>query len=554
MARRPAQRCAVYTRKSSEEGLEQDFNSLHAQREACEAYIESQKQEGWTVLREAYDDGGYSGGTMERPGLQRLLQAVQDGSVDVIVVYKVDRLTRSLADFAKIVEAFDARGVSFVSVTQPFNTTSSMGRLTLNVLLSFAQFEREVTGERIRDKITASKQKGMWMGGHVPVGYRAEERSLVVKPGEAETVRTLFRLYRDYGCVRRVRAEAERLGLTTKAGGAFSRGHIYRVLANPIYIGRIPHHETSYPGNHAAIIDADLWQGVQDRLTDNRVARRQLKNAKEPSLLAGKLFAADGTRYTPSHTNKQGKRYRYYIENTSTPHEAQSKPQRIPADEIERIVLDGLGRVLTTPQDLIDAIDRPELDAPTANAIARAAKPLNQALQDPKRRTEIVRHLVAEITLDADTISVALDRSALRQALDIDDDPSDEQASPYRIDIPVQIRRRGVEQRFVIHGGNTDDTGQVDQGLIKALLRAHDWWARIRNGTVSGPAAIAAIDGVQSSYVSRLLPLAFLAPDITEAILDGKAPVDLTLDWLTKQLELPIEWDAQRRLLGFPRR
>ena len=253
-------RCAIYTRKSSEEGLEQEFNSLQAQSEACEAYIRSQRHEGWILARTRYDDGGFSGGNMERPALQRLLADIQGGRIDIIVVYKVDRLTRSLADFARLVEIFDAQGVSFVSVTQQFNTTSSMGRLTLNVLLSFAQFEREVTGERIRDKIAASKKKGMWMGGNVPLGYDASERTLVINPAEAETVRRIFALYRELGCVRRVKDEADRLGLRTKrsttangierGGKPFSRGHLYRLLSNPIYIGQIAHKGQLHPGQH----------------------------------------------------------------------------------------------------------------------------------------------------------------------------------------------------------------------------------------------------------------------------------------------------------------
>src|SRR5882762_634887 len=254
-------RCAIYTRKSSEEGLEQEFNSLQAQSEACEAYIRSQRHEGWVLARTRYDDGGFSGGTMERPALQRLLADIQGGRIDIIVVYKVDRLTRALADFARLVEIFDAQSVSFVSVTQQFNTTSSMGRLTLNVLLSFAQFEREVTGERIRDKIAASKKKGMWMGGNVPLGYDASERTLIVNPAEAETVRCIFALYRELGCVRRVKEEADRVGLSTKRGTTasgterggrpFSRGHIYHLLSNPIYIGEIAHKGQLRPASGA---------------------------------------------------------------------------------------------------------------------------------------------------------------------------------------------------------------------------------------------------------------------------------------------------------------
>ncbi len=277
--RKKTLRCAIYTRKSSEEGLEQDFNSLDAQREACQAFVLSQRHEGWKALPNAYDDGGFSGGTMERPALQRLLADIASGQIDVVVVYKVDRLTRALNDFARIVDVFDKQGVSFVSVTQQYNTTSSMGRLTLNVLLSFAQFEREVTGERIRDKIAASKKKGMWMGGFVPTGYEPKDRSLVIIEAEADTVRTIFKLYLNLKNVRLVEAEAIRLNLMTKAyvsatgrktgGRPFSRGHIYRVLSNPLYIGEVDHKGTRYPGLHPAIIDRETWDSVQAQLQVN---------------------------------------------------------------------------------------------------------------------------------------------------------------------------------------------------------------------------------------------------------------------------------------------
>jgi DNA invertase Pin-like site-specific DNA recombinase len=295
---KPTVRCAVYTRKSSEEGLEQGFSSLDAQREACLAFVASQRHEGWRALPEAYDDGGVSGGTLERPALQRLLAAIRSNKVDVVVVYKVDRLTRALSDFARLVEIFDRHEVTFVSVTQQFNTTTSMGRLTLNVLLSFAQFEREVTGERIRDKIAASTKKGMWMGGYVPLGYDARDRSLVVNAAEAGTVRTLFRLYLEHGCVRRVHETAKDLGLATKlrrtedgrmgGGRPLSRGHIYQVLGNPLYAGRIAHKGEVYDGLHEAIVDRETWDAVQEQLARNRVDRRDGRTAREPSLLAGR--------------------------------------------------------------------------------------------------------------------------------------------------------------------------------------------------------------------------------------------------------------------------
>src|SRR5712671_329862 len=314
-------RCAIYTRKSSEEGLEQEFNSLQAQREACEAFIDSQRHEGWVCLRTAYDDGGFSGATMARPALQQLLADITAGRVDTVVVYKIDRLTRSLADFAKIVEILDARGASFVSVTQQFNTTTSMGRLTLNVLLSFAQFEREVIGERIRDKIAASKRKGMWVGGVPALGYRAQDRKLVVVDSEAEIVRSIFRRYAGLGSVRLLKDELEAQGVKSKSrtsarrsgGKPFARGALYLMLQNRIYRGEIVHNEQSHLGEHEPIIDRPLWDAVHAQLAGNAAQHNSGARTRQPSLLAGMLFDGDGNPMTPSHAVKKGTRYRYYV-------------------------------------------------------------------------------------------------------------------------------------------------------------------------------------------------------------------------------------------------
>ena len=338
-------RCAIYTRKSTAEGLEQDFNSLHAQREACEAFIRSQRHEGWQVLPAAYDDGGYSGATMDRPALSRLLAPAQSGTVDVIVAYKVDRLTRSLVDFARMVELFDANGLSFVSVTQQFNTTTSMGRLTLNVLLSFAQFEREVTGERIRDKIAASKKKGLWMGGLVPLGYDLKNRTLVINEPEAETVRTLFRLYLELETVRRLKEEADRRGLVTKrrpqatgpitGGESFTRGHLYQLLSNPLYAGDVRHKEATCPGQHPAIVDRETFAAVQQGLAQNATNRHSPTNAKVPSLLTGLVYDETGDLLCPTHANKKGTRYRYYIsKRLMHPSDPSSGGWRLPAKEL----------------------------------------------------------------------------------------------------------------------------------------------------------------------------------------------------------------------------
>ena len=362
--------CAIYTRKSSEEGLEQGFNSLDAQREACEAYILSQKSQGWKLMG-AFDDGGFSGGNVERPGLRKLLADIVAKRFRVVVVYKVDRLTRSLADFAKLVEQFDAHGVSFVSVTQAFNTTTSMGRLTLNVLLSFAQFEREVTGERIRDKIGASKKKGMWMGGFAPIGYLPHERTLVVEEASAQRIRDVFKLYLDLGCVARLKVEVDRRGWLTPlrpthgpaAGGRnYSRGHLYRILANEIYIGQIVHKGVSHPGQHPAIIDTELWHAVQQQLATNAQEAGARTRAAEPSLLVGLVFDDQGIRLTPSHTKKGARRYRYYIHPIGTP--TGEKPAlRVPAQELESAVTDAVTEFLGDEARLMRLTDGTNADA-----------------------------------------------------------------------------------------------------------------------------------------------------------------------------------------------
>lgn len=316
-SRDPNRRCAIYTRKSFEEGLDQVFNSLDAQREACEAYASSQRHEGWVLLPTRYDDGGLSGGNLERPGLQRLLADIRAGKADLVLVYKVDRLTRSLPDFARIVDVMDEHGASFVSVTQHFNTTTSMGRLTLNMLLSFAQFERAVSGERIRDKIAASKRKGMWMGGSVPVGYVARDRKLVIEEAAAERVRHVFRSYYELGSVRQVRARLIAEGITNKAGLKPQHGALYHMLQNRTYRGEIAHKGNIYPGEHEAIIELSLWEAVQAQLAEHRVQRASGSNADHPSLLAGLAYEGDSeTRTTPTHAVNAGKRYRYYVSQT----------------------------------------------------------------------------------------------------------------------------------------------------------------------------------------------------------------------------------------------
>ena len=458
-------RCAIYTRKSSEEGLEQEFNSLAAQRDACEAYIRSQQHEGWTSTRTRYDDGGFSGGSMERPALQRLLADIRSGRVDIVVVYKVDRLTRSLADFARLVEIFDTQGVSFVSVTQQFNTTSSMGRLTLNVLLSFAQFEREVTGERIRDKIAASKKKGMWMGGNVPLGYDVSERTLAINPTEAETVRRIFVLYRELGSVRRVKDEADRLGLRTKHGttahGAerggklFSRGHLYRLLSNPIYIGQIAHKGELYPGQHPALIDAETWNAVQDQLGVNRNRHRSRSNAAEPSLLAGLVADARGERLTPSHAVKKGRRYRYYVSAAliSESETDRAPGLRLAATELDDAVIRILLDTFANPAKLLELFGTADMPAEQVRKLLGRAKRLAAMLNSsPGKRAMVVRDLVEKVIIAEDEMSIRMRRAPLL-ARDVrsfaSETPTD---TAIELTAAVEFKRRGAENRLVLPG------------------------------------------------------------------------------------------------------
>ncbi|KPL53173.1 resolvase [Prosthecomicrobium hirschii] len=349
-------RCAVYTRKSSEEGLDMEFNSLDAQREACEAYIASQKAEGWILVRDRYDDGGISGGTLERPALQRLLADIEEGLVDIVVVYKIDRLSRALMDFAKLVEVFDRNDVTFVSVTQSFNTTTSMGRLTLNILLSFAQFEREVIGERIRDKFAASRRRGMWMGGHPPLGYDVLDRKLVVNPAEAEIVRSMFERFVTIGSATTLARALIAEGVTSKRGRPVDKGFLYKTLNNRVYLGDAVHKGTAYPGEHAAIITPDLWAKVHAILGESPRSRAANTRAQVPALLKGLIFGPDGRAMSPTHTRKGGRLYRYYVSQSVIKNAATPSPStRLPAAEIEATVIAQLRGLLRSPEAIVSA-------------------------------------------------------------------------------------------------------------------------------------------------------------------------------------------------------
>jgi site-specific DNA recombinase len=548
-------RCAIYTRKSSEEGLEQDFNSLHAQREACEAFIKSQAGEGWRLVKTAYDDGGLSGGTMERPALQRLLADVNQGVIDVVVVYKVDRLTRSLTDFAKMVEVFDAHAVSFVAVTQQFNTTTSMGRLTLNVLLSFAQFEREVTGERIRDKIAASKQKGMWMGGLVPLGYEVHERRLIVNQSEAETVREIFRRYLELGCVRLLMEELNRHGIRSKVrvakngkasgGNSFFRGALYVLLSNPIYIGEIRHKGVRHPGLHEPIVDRELWEKTQ-LLLRSRAVRGGSRTKAVASPLMGRLFDESGQSLTPSHAVKGERRYRYYVSRSLIKGTADSAGRgwRLPAPEIERIVAASACQILS---------DRIEIAAAALGLTENRLPAIFAAAEGWRERLQ--SEVEARAALYAVVDRVDLSDTGIRVSLKL---PIPETASRPAADASgliiarfflMTVRRRGVEMRLVIKG-NGAPAPRADSALLKAVARARQWSEDLLAGRAQSVAEIAERERVGARYVRRLLRLAFLAPGIVETIAAADQPPELTAEALAERIDLPLLWTAQEKAVG----
>ena len=552
-------RCAVYTRKSTEDGLEQEFNSLDAQYEACSAYALSQRHEGWVLVKERYDDGGFSGGNMERPGLKRLLADIEAGRIDIVLLYKIDRLTRSLTDFARIVDVMDARGASFVSITQSFNTTTSMGRLTLNMLLSFAQFEREVTGERIRDKIAASKKKGMWMGGPVPLGYEVVDRKLVVQEDEAEQVRHIMRRYLALGTVPLLVEELEREGYRTKVqrrtsgphrgGSIYRRGTLYHLLSNRIYRGMIAHKGKAYAGEHSAVIDEALWNEVQAKLQDNACGSSRRKRQQNPSLLIGKVFDGEGRAMTPSHAQRGKKRYRYYV----TRHEeVDSTPAwRVNAYDLEQLICEHVAARLDDKRFVAGLGDPGKSDAAAmqrslelANEVARSITQAKQA-----ERANTLAQIIDRVDLETDHIAVKLDRSGIAQAFGIQHLVlSDDSLT---ITIPAIRVRRGHQQRLIIPGKDdpSRQPARRDEKLIALVAEAFAARRLVEDRTGMSLAAIAAGQGKCRTRMGRMLRLSCLAPDIVTTIVEGRQPAALTVQSLS-QIDLPLDWQAQRNALG----
>ena len=549
-------RCAIYTRKSSDEGLEQSFNSLDAQRDACAAYIRSQASEGWTELAARYDDGGLSGGTLERPALQRLLGDIDAGRIDVVVVYKVDRLTRSLLDFAKLVERFEAHATSFLSVTQSFNTTTSMGRLTLNMLLSFAQFEREVTAERIRDKIAASKARGMWMGGVAPLGYKPDGRTLAVVDEHATFVRRLFERYLELGTVRRLADALTADGVRTPARATstgkplgarpLGRGQLYHLLKNPIYVGEIPHKEVTYPGLHPAIIDRDLWNAVQARLADQTRGQAGGSPRASASPLAGKLVDADGAPLIATHAVKASadgtkRRYRYYV-SRSLHHRHDDAGMRLPARELERAVAERLAQLFDAPLALIGSVPFEVRPDQLMLVHQRCREQAARLRQQPAQASA----LLARVRVGDAQVELVCDMAAIARTLQlVVPTPS---PAPLRLVVDAKLRRSGRSLRLVQADGVTQPGTLPNPALVRLVLLARRWWRELRQGELTVP-ALAAREGCSRGYVTRLLPLAFLSPAVIRAILAGTQRAGVDVAALTLAEPLPALWSEQARAL-----
>ena len=502
-------RCAIYTRKSTEHGLELEFNSLDAQRDACEAYIRSQASQGWKALPQHYDDPAYSGGNLDRPALKKLLADIEAGRIDVVIVYKIDRLTRSLADFAKLVEAFDARAISFVAVTQQFNTTTSMGRLTLNVLLSFAQFERELSSERVRDKIAASRRKGKWTGGTVPLGYDAKDKKLVVNKTEAETARIIFRRYLELQSFSKLVADLDRRGIVTKlrntkvakynGGIPFTYGPLAHFLKNRIYLGEVHHGGKWFQGEHEAIIDRATFDRVQQLLATKSNGRKA-KRSESGALLAGKLYDDRGNRMSPSFSSKNGVRYRFYVSSAllrGRKTEAGSVG-RVPAADIESTVLAAL----------------------------------------KARRKEEASDGACGTIRDVERVVVARDRLLITTAVSSDRDSE-------------EIRTAWISNTkgtAAVVEGKGGPEGARNESLIQSIVRAHVWTQYLSDSSYDSIEALAEANRLHPKVVRQALRLAFLSPDLTSAILEGREPAGLSLARIPKLLPLP--WTEHRRLLS----
>lgn len=524
-------RCAIYTRKSSEEDLEQDFNSLDAQREACEAYIKSQMHEGWVLLDKQYNDGGFSGGTMERPAFKELLKDIENDEVDIVVVYKVDRLTRSLMDFSKIIDVFDRHETSFVSITQQFNTTTSMGRLTLNILLSFAQFEREVTGERIRDKIAASKKKGMWMGGKVPLGYLKENKKLIIHSEDAQKVQMLFEKYLELKSVPKLTQYLKENEIKTKTDKYFSKGQLYHLLANKVYIGKITHKDKVYDGEHKAVICDETFEKVQKLLYENKVDKTCGVKSSSNSLLAGLIYDDLGNKMTPSHSNNHGRRYRYYISRALKNNEETGSVSKIPAGEVEKFIVETTKEFLQDKEQIQNIVS--EYKISKQNKLIYIAQNI-QDYSEPKLIRTIIHRIVVsknliEITYNEASIKKVLNALANNQEIVIPD--KNEELTPIVISKNIKITQPLRNDNILILNAKEYDTPEPNPYLVNAIVKSYYYHKQIQAGKTIED--LQTEEGLKDSkYIHNIMNLKYISPELTEQMLNGTQPQDLSLQRL----------------------
>ncbi|MEO7382531.1 MAG: recombinase family protein [Paracoccaceae bacterium] len=568
-----SRRCAIYVRKSSEEGLDMSYNSLEAQSDACKAYIASQRHEGWVPQSRIYEDGGYSGGNMDRPGLQQLLEDVAKGLIDIIVVYKIDRLTRSLTDFAKLNDVLDHNHVSFVAVTQQFNTSTSMGRLTLNVLLSFAQFEREVSGERIRDKVAASKRKGMWMGGPVPLGYQVHQRKLMIVPSEAEIVRNLFARYLELRSIHGLQRELEQQGVRSRlrtgrsgnstGGVVLGPGAIRHMLKNPLYIGVVHFKGEHYSGEHEAIIDREQYDRVQRMLTEQRNGNNANPKRKTGALLKGIAFDGNGRRLQPNFAIKKGLRYHYYtsalkLRNT----EADQEGIRVPAGDLERLVLQAVADRIENKSTMHDWM---RLILPPGDIASRLAT-FSELSDELRSSANIVNDrllpILERVVLSKTTLTIQLSASGLARLVDVNLEPpqtkpedgaaelfaSENGQDHLLIGVNSHLLRCGKQMKLILGTEATADR-EPDPRLVVMVAKARTWFDGLKSGRYPSLKHIAAEEGYDNGYVGKLCSLAFLAPDMVERILTGNHSSKLTPERLRKACPLPSRWNDQRAML-----
>ena len=564
-------RCAIYTRKSTDDGLDQEFNSLDAQREAAEHHILSMAHEGWKILPEQYNDGGFSGGSMERPGLQKLMHDIEEGLIDIVVVYKIDRLSRSMADFMKMVALFEKYNVSFVSVTQHFNTETSMGRLILNILQSFAQFEREVTAERIRDKFAASKRKGMWMGGSPPLGYDVRDRKLIVNPEEAKIVQYIFNRFVETGSTTFLTKEMEKKGYTTKSwtsqkgrhhkGQNFSKFVLYKFLRNPIYIGKIRHKDKVYEGEHEGIIDPKIWDRVQVMINNRAERGVRLPHTETPALLRGLLVDADGYAMCSAAARRKNKTYRYYVSTQAVKKSYDHCPLKtVSAHLLEEIVVDQVRRLLSRPEWAARIAANSKRQDMAERDIMRALSNFDGLWGElfPKEQARILNLLIERITVHIDKIQIKfrpLGMISLLQEIMPDVRQKDfktDTDSPIITEVPIRLKRYGGRKYITAPDGRDIVSAlapRFDPSMIRAIVRGHEMLEIMDKDPDATTKAIAKEQKIDAAYVAKYVRMTQLAPDIIEAIVKGRQPQTLTLSQMLRPF--PDLWQDQRKHFGF---